>query len=70
MLENIVDLEYMSLEEAAQKLGLNKVTLEKAVERGELVAVKNVFRFTATTKEWLDAWLRSKAVNLPEQGER
>lgn len=69
-MNNLINQKYISLKEAADRLGLNKVTLEKAAEQGELIVVKDLFRYTATTEEWLEAFVQKKTVNLPaEQGE-
>lgn len=70
MHNNMLERKYISLAEAAERLGLHKVTLERAVDDGKLTAVKDIFKYTATTEEWINAWLLKNTVNLPaEQGE-
>jgi excisionase family DNA binding protein len=57
----------MDLDEAAQLLGVNKATLQRAIKAGELEAVKLGYGYKVTEKA-LRNWVASKTVNAQEQG--
>ena len=61
--------EFISLEQAASQLEINKVTLMRAIEQGDLKAVR-LGRKWKTTHSWLEAWIDKKTVNaeVAEQG--
>lgn len=55
--------EYLDLDAVAEKLGVNKATLLKAIAEGELKAVTGVWRGYRTTETWVQEWLDSKTLN-------
>lgn len=64
-----MDFEFITLDKAASELEINKVTLSRAIEQGELKAVR-LGRKWKTTHSWLEAWIDKKTVNAEpaEQG--
>lgn len=62
------EFQFIELEEAATKLDLNVATLRKAIDNGELAAIKDVWRGYRTTKLWISRWLQSKTINPEAAG--
>jgi len=55
--------EYIDLDTVAEKLGVNKATLLKAINEGELRAITGVWRGYRTTEAWVQEWLDRKTLN-------